>query len=78
MDPRTALLRAAAGGVSADSAEAGLAALGLADAQGALAALVAEGLIRDPIRLEPGALHCHWRLELTLSGREAVRRLTGD
>jgi hypothetical protein len=78
MDPRAALLRAAASGVSADTAEAGLARLGLPDAQPALAGLIAEGLVRDPVRLEPGALQCHWRLELTPAGREAMGRLTGD
>jgi hypothetical protein len=78
MEAREALLRAAAAGVSADSAEAGLAALGLGGAQEALRRLVAERLIREPVRLEPGALQCHWRLELTPAGRAALRRLTGD
>jgi hypothetical protein len=78
MEARAALLRAAAAGVSADTAEAGLARLGLADAQTVLAELIAGGLIRDPVRLEPGALQCHWRLELTPAGREAMGRLTGD
>jgi hypothetical protein len=33
-----------------------------------IAALVAEGLLYDPIRLPPGALKCHWRLEPTPQG----------
>jgi hypothetical protein len=32
------------------------------------------GLIREPIRLPEGALQCHWQLELTPSGVEAVRK----
>ena len=31
------------------------------------------GLIREPIRLPEGALHCHWRLELTPAGVAAAR-----
>jgi hypothetical protein len=67
-------------GASADSAESGYAALGLAPAVAAatVAALLAEGLIREPLRLEDGSLHCRWRLELTPTGRDAARRLTGD
>jgi hypothetical protein len=34
-----------------------------------------EGLIREPIRLPEGALHCHWRLELTPKGVAHVRSL---
>jgi len=33
---------------------------------------VAAGLLHDPVRLPPGALHCHWHLELTPRGRQAV------
>ena len=82
MDARAALLRAAlAGPVSADNAEAGIAAIAPAgraeDYHAALAVLLAEGLIREPLRLDPGSLHCHWRLELTPSGRAAARTLTG-
>lgn len=77
---RAALLRAALRGAAADSAEAGIAALGLdpAAATAAIADQLAEGLIREPLRLEEGSLHCRWRLELTPSGRDAARRLTGD
>ncbi len=35
-----------------------------------IAALVAQGLLYDPIRLPPGALKCHWRLEPTPRGAE--------
>ena len=79
MDARAALLAAAARRVSADNAEAGMAAIGLDPAIGhpALAALLAEGMIREPLRLEAGSLHCTWRLELTPSGRDAARTLTG-
>ncbi len=34
----------------------------------AVAACLREGLIREPVRLPEGALHCHWRLELTPQG----------
>lgn len=36
--------------------------------------LVAAGLAYDPVRLPPGALQCHWLLELTPSGQQAARR----
>ncbi|MCC6333224.1 MAG: hypothetical protein IT380_04440 [Myxococcales bacterium] len=39
----------------------------------ALAAAIREGLLLEPIRLPPGALHCHWRLELTPKGLAAAR-----
>ena len=39
----------------------------------ALAFCLREGLIRDPICLPEGALHCHWRLELTPKGLLAAR-----
>jgi hypothetical protein len=43
----------------------------------AVAALLRDGLIRDPIRLEDQALQCHWRLELTPEGVARARTLTG-
>ena len=43
----------------------------------AIAALLRENLIRDPIRLEDQALQCHWRLELTPAGVARARTLTG-
>jgi hypothetical protein len=33
-----------------------------------------DGLIRDPIRIEEGALQCHWKLELTPKGVEQARK----
>jgi hypothetical protein len=33
---------------------------------------VAAGLLHDPVRLPPGALHCHWHLELTPRGQQAA------
>ena len=43
----------------------------------AIAALLHDGLIRDPVRLEEHALQCHWRLELTPRGVDLARTLTG-
>jgi hypothetical protein len=39
----------------------------------AIAACLRKNLIHEPVRLPPGALHCHWRLELTPEGVEAAR-----
>jgi hypothetical protein len=62
--------------IIADTMEAGLDILG--DRQGpavpcaAIASAVhdalAAGWVHDPVRLPPGALHCHWNLELTPQG----------
>jgi len=41
-----------------------------------VAKCLAEGLIREPVRLPPGALQCHWRLELTPAGVAEGRRLS--
>jgi hypothetical protein len=41
----------------------------------AVANALAAGHIHDPVRLPPGALQCHWHLELTPHGVEAARRL---
>ena len=41
----------------------------------ALARAVAAGEALDPVRLPPGALQCHWHLELTPKGVSAVRTL---
>jgi hypothetical protein len=41
----------------------------------AVAEAVAAGLMQDPVRLPPGALQCHWHLELTATGTATVRRL---
>jgi hypothetical protein len=40
----------------------------------AIARFLADGLIRDPIRLPEGALQCHWHFELTPSGVEIARQ----
>ena len=47
------------------------------DFAAAVADLLRDGLIREPIRLEDQALHCHWRLELTPLGVARARHLTG-
>jgi len=36
---------------------------------------IAAGYVYDPVRLNPGALQCHWHLELTPQGVEAARHL---
>ena len=41
----------------------------------ALASCLRDGLIHEPIRLPPGALQCHWRLELTPLGVAAALAL---
>ncbi|MBU6498185.1 MAG: hypothetical protein KGJ41_17190 [Rhodospirillales bacterium] len=72
--------------VRADNAEAGreevarLAAMPLDPARfaEAVAELLRRRLIREPIRLEEHALHCHWRLELTPEGVAAARALPGE
>ncbi len=40
-----------------------------------IAGLLAERLIREPVRLPEGALQCHWHLELTPAGTAEARRL---
>ena len=42
----------------------------------ALAACLRDGLIREPVRLPEASLQCHWRLELTPKGVDAVRAMT--
>ncbi len=56
-----ALARIAGGAVTKDALRA------------AVADALAQGLVHDPVRLLPGALQCHWHLELTLAGVAAVR-----
>ncbi len=81
MDARETVLAAARTGLRADTAEEGFAGIrrrtgtAFTDAElaDAVAALVAEGLLRDPVRLEQGALQCHWRAELAPPGVEAAR-----
>jgi hypothetical protein len=43
----------------------------------AVAGLLRERLIYEPIRLPEGALQCHWHLELTARGVAAARALQG-
>lgn len=77
MTPREAVLAAARAGVDADTAEEGFAEIraltGLAVSDAALAEAVAacvrERLVRDPVRLEPGALQCRWVLALADESR---------
>ncbi|HTW71528.1 MAG TPA: hypothetical protein VME47_16695 [Acetobacteraceae bacterium] len=40
----------------------------------ALQSVVADGLACEPVRLPPGALQCHWHLELTPRGQETARK----
>ena len=51
--------------------------LDAADFAAAVAMLLRDGLIREPIRLEDQSLQCHWRLELTPAGVARARTLTG-
>ena len=44
----------------------------------ALARAVARGDLHDPVRLLPGALQCHWHVELTSQGVNTVRTLLRD
>lgn len=39
----------------------------------AVAACLRDGLIHEPVRLPPGALQCHWHLQLTPDGVAAVQ-----
>jgi hypothetical protein len=41
----------------------------------AISAAIAAGQIHDPVRLPPGALQCHWHLELTPKGVDKARAL---
>ncbi len=44
----------------------------------AFACAVARGDLRDPVRLLPGSLQCHWHVELTPQGANTVRTLLRD
>jgi hypothetical protein len=44
----------------------------------AVARLLSGGLIHDPVQLLAGALQCHWRLELTPTGVDAVHAMMAD
>ena len=71
------------GAVTADNAEDGFAriraatnsALDNAALAEAVATCLAQKLIREPVRLPEGALQCHWTLELTQAGVDAVRAI---
>ena len=76
------ILRAAwRGALTADNAEAGFARIRVmtgstmddADMADAIAGCLSRKLIREPVRLPEGALHCHWTLELAPAGVEAAR-----
>jgi hypothetical protein len=75
------LLAAFAHGISEPDAASGVArlqrilggAVGEAEIHAALAAALAARRIHDPVRLPPGALQCHWQLDLTPDGIAAVR-----
>jgi hypothetical protein len=41
----------------------------------AVADLLRERLIHEPVRLPEGALQCHWHLQLTPAGASAARKL---
>jgi hypothetical protein len=38
----------------------------------ALSQALADGMIHDPVRIAPGALQCHWQLEVTPAGAAKV------
>ena len=74
------LLRLFRQGLRAPDAESGLAELAgdggdTEDWRQAVREATAARLIHDPVRLPPGALQCHWHLELTATGVDAARRL---
>ena len=84
MDLSATILRAIRhGAITANTAESGFAHLRsltdttLDDAtlSRAISDCLAQKLIHDPVRLQAGALHCHWTLELTATGLTAARAL---
>jgi hypothetical protein len=44
----------------------------------ALAKALADGLIHDPVRIAPGALQCHWQLEVTPAGAAKINDSPAD
>jgi hypothetical protein len=40
----------------------------------AIDACLRDGLIREPVRIEDGALQCHWKLQLTPEGVQQARK----
>jgi len=79
----TVLFSAWKGAVTADNAEDGFAriraitgsAMSNAEIADAVADCLRRRLIREPVRLPEGALQCHWTLELTQAGADAVREI---
>jgi len=71
------------GAVTADNAEDGFArvraitgsTMSNAEIADAVADCLRRRLIREPVRLPEGALQCHWTLELTPAGVDAVREI---
>lgn len=71
------------GAITADNAEAGFARIHAltntpptdTPLAAAITTCLAKQLIHDPVRLQEGALHCHWTLELTATGLIAARTL---
>lgn len=53
-------------------------ALGRDEFEVALAACLRRGLLRDPVDLAEGALHCSWRLRLTPAGVTVARSQAGS
>ena len=81
-DALTAVLTAArSGAVEAPTAELGFERIRVLTSTSfndpalaeAVAVAVRDGVVRDPVRLEPGALQCRWVLELTAKGLETIR-----
>ncbi len=44
--------------------------------RGAIDLCLRDGLIHEPVRIEEGALQCHWKLELTPKGVQQARALS--
>lgn len=76
MTAREAVLAAARAGLRAETAEEGFATIRAitgtpfkdTELAHAVAQAVADGALRDPVRLEVGALQCHWKLETVANG----------
>lgn len=44
----------------------------------AIAQALERGLIEDPVRLPPGALQCHWKLQLSTRGLALVGQVAAN
>lgn len=76
----TLLLRLYRGSIIAPDSDSGFAQLSAEagteeDWRRLVAEAVSAGLVHDPVRLPPGALQCHWHLELTARGFAAAAAL---